>query len=285
MRLIDCHAHSLHSIDADFPIKQMCDAAIAQNLAAFAITDHVEANRWFDMAHYGKTKTEYEYDEYGFSKAFYSSIEDIVKSKEEYKDKLNLLCGVELGQAIQDTEIADLVARDDRLDFIIGSIHEARNNMDFAFINFTEYLQSDIQKLLEQYFCEINELANWGKFQILGHLTYTLRYIEGNHKRKVDISKYDDIIESAFKALVKNGCAIEINTSGLRQAYGQPFPTLKYVKMFRDLGGEFLSLGSDAHFSEHVGANISDGAKIAVEAGFDRICYFKNKKPQFIELK
>lgn len=285
MKLIDCHAHSLHSVDADFPIDQMCQAAIEKELCAFAITDHVEANRWYEMSHYGKQKSEYEYDEYGFSKAYYSSVEDIVNKKAEYKDKLNLLCGVELGQAIQDIEIADKIASDQRLDFIIGSIHEARDHMDFAFINFSEYLQSDIEKLLEQYFNEINELAQWGKFQILGHLTYTLRYIEGNHKRKVDISKYDDIIENAFKTLVSKGCAIEINTSGLRQAYGQPFPTLKYVKMFRDLGGELLSLGSDAHYPEHVGANIADGAKIAYDAGFDRICYFKNKKPQFISLR
>ena len=104
-------------------------------------------------------------------------------------------------------------------------------------------------------------------------------------KREPDISEYNEIIAESFKLLAQNGKGIEINTSGLRQAYGQPFPTLKYVKMFKDLGGEFLSLGSDAHFPEHVGANISDGAKLAYDAGFDRICYFKNKKPQFIELK
>lgn len=284
MGLIDCHAHSQHSVDADYPISRMCDAAIKQGLSVFAITDHCEANRWYDITHYGKEKSAYEYDCYMFSDCYEKSLEDIIRQKEIYKGKIELLCGVELGQAIQDIELADQIAKDERLDFIIGSIHEPRGNMDFAFIDYSQYSQAELEKLLEQYFSEINELCAWGKFQILGHLTYTLRYMEGKYNRHVDLRKYDDIIEDSLKKVIANDCAIEINTSGLRQSYGKAFPELYYVKMYKELGGRLLSLGSDAHFPNHVGANIADGAKIAVDAGFDRVCYFRNKRPEFISL-
>lgn len=284
MKLIDCHAHSEHSVDANFPIDVMCEAAMKCGLSYFAITDHCELNRWYEINYYGKEQSAYEYDTYLFSKYYESSLSELVEKKKSYKGRLKLLCGIELGQAIQDIPLADKIALDPRLDFIIGSIHEPRNNMDFAFIDYTGYTQEELEKLLEQYFLEINELCEWGKFQILGHLTYTMRYIEGKYSRTVNLTKFDDIIANAFKAMIRNECALEINTSGIRQAYGKPFPELKYVKLYRDLGGEMISLGSDAHYPEHVGANISDGAEIAHNAGFDKICVFENKKPHFIAL-
>jgi histidinol-phosphatase (PHP family) len=142
----------------------------------------------------------------------------------------------------------------------------------------------DIYKLLESYFKEIYALCKWGKFDVLGHLTYTLRYIKGNFGIDIDISRYDELIAESFRTLIQNGCGIEINTSGLRQAYGDTFPSLKYVKLYRDLGGEILSIGSDAHTVEDLGKNIGDGAEIAKSAGFRHLCYFKRRKPVFIDI-
>ena len=77
---------------------------------------------------------------------------------------------------------------------------------------------------------------------------------------------------------------LEINTSGLRQKYGDVLPSLKYVKLFRELGGEIVSVGSDAHTVADLGSGIADGAKTALEADFKYICYFKERKPNFIKI-
>ncbi|MGN0675135.1 MAG: PHP domain-containing protein, partial [Oscillospiraceae bacterium] len=66
--------------------------------------------------------------------------------------------------------------------------------------------------------------------------------------------------------------------------YGDAFPSLKYVKLFRELGGEIISIGSDAHTVEDLGKNIKDGAEIALEAGFTHVCCFKERKPDFIKI-
>mgnify|MGYP000870376169 CR=1 FL=1 len=279
MNLIDCHTHTTNSPDGSSSVDEMINTAIEKNFAAYAITDHCEVNRWFSIDYYGDTPNGY--DTYDFGADFEKSMSANTAAKQKYDGKLNLLCGIELGQATHDFGIADAVVRDKRLDFVIGSMHQLPDNDDFAFIDYSKY---SVPELVDKYYQEVYKLCKWGKFDVLGHLTYTLRYIEGNNEIKVDMSPYEEIIRESFKLLIENGKGIEINTSGLRQKYGKAFPDLYWVKIFREMGGEVISLGSDAHCAEDLGKGIEEGAKIALEAGFDYICYFKNRKQNFIKI-
>ncbi|MBQ8378798.1 MAG: histidinol-phosphatase HisJ family protein [Oscillospiraceae bacterium] len=279
--LIDCHTHTQFSVDSEADINQMIEKAISLRLSAYAVTDHCECNRWYSEDHYIGEDT---YRYFDFGKDFENSVSAVCELKEKYSDRINLICGVEMGQALQDVEIAERIVSDKRLDFVIASMHQLPKTEDFAFLDYTKFTQSEIKNLLERYFTEIHKMCLWGKFDILGHLTYVLRYIEGAYGVKVDMTPYDDIIEEIFKAVVSKGNGIEINTSGLRQKYGDTFPTYKYVKRYKELGGEILSLGSDTHFVEDVGKGIFEGSQIAKKAGFDYIAYYKNRKPEFIKI-
>lgn len=279
--LIDCHTHTQFSVDSDADINMMIERAIELGLKAYAVTDHCECNRWYSEDHYIGEDT---YRYFDFGRDFECSVSEVTKLKEKYSDKIELICGVEMGQALQDVEIAERIVSDKRLDFVIASMHQLPKTEDFAFLDYTKFTQSEIRNLLERYFTEIHKMCLWGKFDILGHLTYVLRYIEGAYGVKVDMTPYDDIIEEIFKAVISKGNGIEINTSGLRQKYGDTFPTYKYVKLYKELGGEILSLGSDTHFVEDVGKGIFEGSQIAKKAGFDFIAYYKNRKPEFIKL-
>lgn len=281
--LIDCHTHTYYSPDAEAEPVKMVERAIELGLEAYAITDHCECNRWYSIEHYNAEPNEH--DTYDFGRDFDRSLNNTMKLKEIYGDKINLICGIELGQATHDFEIADMAAADERLDFIIGSMHELPNRPDFCFIKYENYSESEIYKLLEDYFLELLKLCKWGKFDVLGHLTYTLRYIEGEYGLKINLSKYDDIIRECFKTIIQNSKGIEINTSGLRQKYGKPFPEFKYIKLYRELGGEIISLGSDAHTVPDLGKGIAECSELAQKAGFKYLTYFKKHKPIFIKLK
>ncbi len=281
MNLIDCHTHTQFSVDSEADINAMVERACELNLTAYAITDHCECNCFYHKDHY----TENKYSDYfGYCDDFEGSVSAVTALKEKYAGKLNLLCGTELGQATHDFETAGKIVSDPRLDFVIGSMHQLPGIEDFAFIDYTKYTKESIYVLLERYFNEIYKLCKWGKFDVLGHLTYTLRYIQGNFGIEVDTSRYNEIIAESFRALIHNGCGIEINTSGLRQAYGRTFPSLEYVKLYRSLGGEILSIGSDAHTVEDLGKGIKEGAELALEAGFKHLCWFKQRKPVFTEI-
>ncbi len=104
-----------------------------------------------------------------------------------------------------------------------------------------------------------------------------MRYIVGEQKKDVDLKKYADKIDTVLRTVAENGKALEINTSGLRQPYGVTMPELDIVKRFRELGGEFVTVGSDAHYAKDLGAGIEEGMKIAKAAGFSCISLFKNR--------
>lgn len=281
MNLIDCHTHTQFSVDSDADINQMIERACQLGLSAYAVTDHCECNCWYPEGYYKNTAI---VSEFNYAKCYEESISMLCSLKEKYSGRLNLICGTEMGQALHDIDIAEKIVSDKRLDFVIGSAHQLKEHEDFAFIDYKKYTTDEIYGLLELYFNEIYELCKWGKFDILGHLTYTLRYIQGEFGIDIDISRFDELIAESFRALIQNGCGIEINTSGLRQNYGDTFPSIKYVKLYRELGGEILSIGSDAHTVEDIGKGIAEGAETALAAGFTHLCYFKQRKPVFIEI-
>lgn len=266
MNIIDCHTHTNNSPDGDDTVLAMCRKAQSLGLSAYAITDHCECNG-YESEHYDVTSEK--------------SFSDIMKAKEEFGGKLNLICGIELGQANQDYEAAEKVISDERLDFVIGSVHNLTGFADFAFL---DYPHENIAHLLKAYYDEMLEICRWGKFDVLGHLTYPLRYICGERGIPVDMSPYEETIREIFKTLIENGKGVEINTSGLRQKYGRAFPDFRYIKLFRDLGGEIISIGSDSHCTEDLGKGVREGAELAREAGFTRLTYFKERNPLFVKL-
>lgn len=281
MNLIDCHTHTQFSVDSDADISEMIEKACLLGLAAYAVTDHCECNRWYSEDHYPDEDT---YRYYDFGTDFENSVSAVTSLKEKYSGRFNLICGVEMGQATHDFDIAEKIVSDSRVDFVIGSMHQLPKTEDFAFIEYDKMSRQDIYGLAERYFLEINKLCKWGKFDVLGHLTYILRYINGTAGINLDINPFDEVIADSLKTLIERGKGIEINTSGLRQKYGDVFPSLKYVKLFRELGGEILSIGSDAHTVADLGSGITEGAKIALEAGFKYLCYFKERKPNFLKI-
>lgn len=283
MILMDCHTHTQFSVDSEADIELCARRAAELGLAAYAITDHCECNGWHEKAHYPE-ETWYLRESFDYAKDFENSVSAVTALKEKYAGKMNLICGVELGQILHDTEAAKTVNSDSRVDFIIGSVHQVAGEQDFYFIDYDKLSMNEIYDLLERYFREVYEMSRTYLFDVVGHLTYCLRYMKQRHGIDADISRFDDIIAETFRSLAHNGKGIEINTSGLRQGFGDCFPSLKYVKMFRDLGGEIISFGSDSHTVEDIGANIADGMALAAAAGFTRGAFFRKRKPCFTDI-
>lgn len=282
MKLIDCHTHTQYSVDSDADINLMIERACMLDLSAYAITDHCECNRWYPEEYYKNADT-YRYFDFGTD--LEKSVTAVTKLKEKYCNKLNLLCGIEMGQATQENDIAEKIVSDKRLDFVIGSIHQVPNTEDFALIDYNTMNTNDLHNLAETYMQEIYKLCKWGKMDVLGHLTYFLRYFHRHLSKEFDISCFDEIVEASFRELITKGKGIEINTSGLRNVnFKETYPSIKYVKMFRELGGEIITVGSDAHTVEDLGSGVADGIKLAEEAGFKYIAYFKERKPNFIKI-
>lgn len=276
---MDCHTHTAISPDGSGTLTELVCRAEQLHLPVLAVTEHVEMNRFFSQAHYGIPQRN-EWEIFDHAAVLEQSLETVTATKQKMSNT-TLLAGMEMGQPNADFALSESVAKDVRLDFVIASLHELLEKPDFFCL---DYAVESIPDLMADYFAQLYTICQWGKFDVLGHLTYPLRYIEGEAGIPVDLSALEEPIRACFHKLVENGCGLEINTSGLRQKYGKTFPTLTYLKWYHEMGGEILTFGSDAHCAEDLGKGISDGVKLAKAAGFTRACCFVRRNPVFITL-
>lgn len=262
----DLHTHCTLSFDGKSTAEDMVRRAAELGIKHYALTDHIDLGSFPDP-------------DFDLEATVNGAKEQIPSLREKYAESTELLYGVELGQAVHERGRAEKLLAENPYDFVIGSTHNIRGHEDFYFLDYTD---TDITALLDTYFDELLETAEWSGFDVMGHITYPLRYITGDHGIDVDMTRYLHIIDEILRTLIKNGKGIEINTSGLRQSYGKMFPGADIVRRYRELGGEILTIGSDAHCTADLGKGIEEGIKAAKDAGFDRIAVFKNRRPTFI---
>ncbi|CDZ24460.1 HisJ family histidinol phosphate phosphatase [[Clostridium] cellulosi] len=264
MTLTDFHIHSDNSPDGENSIIEICESAINKRISVIALTDHCEIDKFY-------------HDRYNIG--YKQSFVEAKKAISIFSHQLDVRAGVELGQATVDLETADMVC-ELPYDVILGSIHSMPGAEDFYFL---KYDNIDVKKLFADYLGELKKLTEWGNFNVLAHITYPLRYINGEYGYGLKTEDFGDEFEKIFREIIKRGISLEINTSGLRQKIGTTLPDLFLLKLYKSLGGELITLGSDAHRARDVGLGLTQGIEIAKQAGFDRCCIFKNRKPEFIK--
>ena len=125
----------------------------------------------------------------------------------------------------------------------------------------------------------------WNVTDSLAHLTYPLRYIVAREHIEVDLTRFDDIIEEIFKTLIFNEKALELNVSGLSMDMKDTLPNKSYIKRFHDMGGRYVTVGSDSHFAGKVCCNIDKGYKILTDCGYTHFTVFEKRQPKLIEIK
>lgn len=260
-RLCDLHTHTVCSFDGESPASAIVEAAEAAGLAAIAITDHCECNAYLAD---------------GFDQAASASYRAARAAARDFRGKVEVLAGLELGQPTQDLTSAEQALHIENWDFVIGSLHNLSGMEDFYFL---DYRAMDIEACLTRYFQELLELVEWGEFDTLAHITYPLRYIVGEAGIAVDLSRFGQPLDAILRLLAQKGKALEINTSGLRQKLKNTLPGLALVRRFRALGGRYVTIGSDAHRPQDVGAGLREGYRIARQAGFENIALYRGREP------
>lgn len=259
----DFHIHTDSSPDGESSIIEICEAAINKHLSCIAVTDHCEMDSFYK-------------DRYNIG--YRQSFVEVKKAIEIFAGQLDTRFGIELGQATADTAAAETVCTMP-YDVILGSIHNMPGLRDFYFLDYTGI---DVKKLFSDYLHELLKLAVWGKFDVIAHITYPLRYINGECGYNLRTEDFGEEFRSIFIELINRGISLEINTSGLRQKIGETLPDIFCLKLYKSLGGELVTLGSDAHSANEVGLGIEQGISIAKQAGFSKHCIFKSRKPVLI---
>lgn len=257
--MLDYHIHSRNSFDANFSVEEMARAALNAGITQMCITDHVDFD---DMD---------------------STPCNMIAQRREidsvYIDKIVIRRGAEVGMK------DDLTAKaawqhimNCDLDFIIGSVHM----VDAENVYYPEYHKTRSREAAYRAYLQTiaKGIRTCRYFSVLGHYDFVCKYAP-YEKRGMGYSDFADEFDDIFTFLIQNGKGMEINTAAW---HDDPSWGLDVLTRYRVLGGEFVTLGSDAHKPDRVGKRLYEAARMAKEAGIKYVASYKNLKPNMIPI-
>lgn len=272
MRYADQHVHTACSRDSDVPMRVMAENARARGMAAICFTDHI------DMA---DAVT-------GANDPDYPALWDAGRAmrrelRENPTEGIELRFGMELGEALQMPELSRKAAEEEELDFVLGSLHNLPDTPDFYFYRYTS--EAECRALNHRYLAALRALADFPAFDVMAHVGYTARYMRraGFTERIEADGEYRDELADILSALISQGRGIEVNASGLRTG-DTTYPSESILRLYRDLGGEVLTVGGDAHKASDVGVGIPEAYELLRSLGFRYVAEFIRRKPRFTAL-
>ncbi|MCB6993134.1 histidinol-phosphatase HisJ family protein [bacterium 210820-DFI.6.37] len=261
--MYDYHTHTAFSDDCDVPMEEMISSAISRGIRELAITDHYDPG--------------YEDPEFPFIPDFDAYHKALLEAEKKYKEQLTIVKGLEIG--IMDSQLDECrrAVNAFSYDFIIGSFH-CLGKKDLYRYDFSKV---DGPQKLEEFYLYVNRcLKEYTDYDIVGHLTIIDRYIG----KIYDYSPYMDIIEDTLKTIIYNGKGLEINTSSFKYGTGIWLPREEALKLYRELGGEILTFGSDSHDPKYFRDHFDEAHELAKSLGFRYECTFRSRKPEFHKL-
>lgn len=264
--MYDYHTHSSFSDDCNTPMKEMIEAACKMGIKEMAITDHYDPD-------YPDLEFPFELDFSGYHKA----LNDM---KESYKGRIKLLKGIEIGvQAGSTMEKCKLRANDFDYDFIIGSFHCAEGHALYGTSFFENRSAED--SYIASYTNMRDCLLKYKDYDVLGHFNIIDRYTD----RIPSSAVYMELVEEILKIIIADGKGIEINTSSFRYGMGErTTPPQEVLQLFNDLGGEIITIGSDAHRTKDIGYRFDFATEMIKSVGLKYLATFDQRKLNFVKL-
>lgn len=275
--LCDYHVHTAFSDDSEYPMERVVQDAIGLGLEELCFTDHVDygvKDDWDSGAEIawrdGQPLANVDYPKY---------LEAIRNLRKRYGDRITLKTGLEFGVQVHTIPQFRALFQKYSLDFVILSVHQVEDK-EFWTQEFQEGRTQ--QEYNERYYQELLDLTKtYQDYSVLGHLDLIVRYDE---QGVYPFEKVKPMVAEILRNAIQNGKGIELNTSFHRYGLSDSTPSRAILELYRDLGGEILTIGSDSHKPQHLGAYIQEGQEYLKSLGFKRFCTFEGMKPIFHNL-
>ena len=269
--LTDYHCHTNISLDSSAPYYDMVMAEYNAGVRHLCITDHCDTVNWRTLELHPGCLTVAQRER----EAYEANIGRVPKD-------MHLRMGMELAELIFHPELTEELSSPDWLDFILGSHHIMREYGDFHEQDYSDPAFCD--ELCDIYLRNVQRVADMNYFDVMAHIGYFRRYAAHQGvDTGLTLQKHGDRIEHLLKTIIQNGKGIEINCSGIRDGVG-PFPSEEILRLYRSLGGEIITVGSDAHRPQDAAKCVDRGQELLRTCGFKYIAVFTRRKPEFIPI-
>ncbi len=265
--LWDTHIHTNYSGDSNADPEDMIQKAIDLRLPGICVTDHLDLD-------FPETPDFVPLDEEAYTTG-------IPALKEKYADQFPVCFGIELGLQPHLSEVHHEFLEKYDLDFVIGSSH-AVNGKDPYYPPFYEG-REEREAYMEYFESIVENIHAFDEFDVYGHIDYVVRY-GPNQDKYYSYSGYKEILDEILNLLIERGKGIEINTAGFKYGLNHPNPTEDIIRRYHELGGEIITVGSDAHSPQQIAWDFEKVPGILKDCGFTYYTVFRNRKPEFIRL-
>ena len=265
--MYDFHIHSHFSNDASSSMLAMAQAAKNSGLKGVCFTDHIDLD-------YPSTQISFDF-------SYSDYINELNSIRPLFTEDFEIYSGLELGLQPHINAENEVHLRDKSFDFIIGSIHcvNKKDMYDGSFLDGITHEEGILNYFKDMLLC----LDNFKDFDVLGHIDAIRRYLYKNENGfSYDI--YKGLIHNVLSKLVNSNKGMEVNTSGLRYGLSSFHPLPEILKLYRFLGGEIITLGSDSHNANTLGYEFNSALKLLSNMGFKYYTIYKDRKPVFIKI-
>jgi histidinol-phosphatase (PHP family) len=158
-------------------------------------------------------------------------------------------------------------------DYVIGSVHFLRDRaVDMEDYGVWDSAHSP-EDVWRQYFQTLGEAARSGLFDVLAHPDLVKVWGRERPRPAGDLRRY---YELAMDGIAESGVAIELSTAGLRKRAGEMYPAPAFLEMALEAGAP-VSLSSDAHRPEDVGADYERAIELLGSLGVGELCVFERR--------
>lgn len=273
----DYHTHTVFSDDSNYPMEECVKDAISLRIKEICFTDHVDYGVKYDLKDLKPEEVEGKVLNVDFEKYF----PEIERVKELYKGKISIKTGLEFGVQKQTIPQYEELFKKYPFDFIIMSVHEIDNKELWNHSFQDGKTEAEYYSL---YFENIYYLVqNFHNYSVLGHLDLLKRYDEKDGYNPFIENK--EIITKILKYIISDGKGIELNTSTKKYHLDDLMPSRDILRLYLELGGEILTIGSDSHCKKDLtNSHIEELKQELREIGFKKFCTFEKMQPTFHEL-
>ena len=277
--LADYHVHTDYSDDSDYPMEDVVRDAIALGLEELCFTDHVDygvKRDWDDpRGMLWRPGSPGEPERMAVANVDYPRYAaEIAVLRQKYAGQITLRMGMEFGMQQHTIPQYERLFAAYPFDFILLSVHQVEDREFWTQELQTGRTQAEYNL---RYYQEILALVQrYQNYSVLGHLDLISRYDEAG---VFPFERIRPIVTEILKTVIKNGKGLELNTSSRRYGLTDLTPSVEILKLYRDLGGRILTIGSDSHRREHLGAWLLESQQALRELGFEAVYTFHQMQP------
>lgn len=272
--LADYHVHTEFSDDSAYPMEQVIKDAIAMQMDEICFTDHVDygIKEDWDCGRPIRYRGDVPFANVDYP-AYVSRIREC---RSKYDARITIKMGLEFGIQVHTIPQYEALFAKYPFDFIILSIHQVEDKELWT----QDFQKGKSQKEYNgQYYEEmLNIVRAYQNYSVLGHMDLIAWYdLNGVYPFK----KAEPVISEILKTVIRNGKGLELNTSCHRYGLQDATPSVEILKLYRRMGGEIITIGSDSHEPEHLGAYIDEAKHLLKSLGFRFFCTYDKMQPAY----